>query len=136
MEILFMSGTQPASHEQYQMSQGDPIEARVDGSAWSGAEFQLGFVARFPDDALPDWTALFTPQQVEREVDGVTELVQLRARRWRIDLDKVTPSRKAELVAPNPSKGISEEFTVRDFLDKEMSAPRFRNGDLIKSGRI
>ena len=141
MEILFMSATQAASHEQYQLQQGDPIDMRPDGSAWSGSEKSMGVIVRFPDDALPDWDPLFEAQTVERPPDdptsGYNDSVQLRARRWRLDLDKVSPARKAELVAANPTKAISDgEFTVRDLLDKEMTAPRFRNGDLITSGRI
>lgn len=143
MEVLFMTSDQPASHEQYQMRQGDPVTVQADGWAWSPTEKRVFLIVRFPDDALTNegWASLLEPQTVERDVadgnDTILMEVQLRERRYTLDLDKVTPARKAEIVRTDAEKPVSVgEWTIRDMMDKEAAAPRFRNGDKLLSGRI
>ena len=141
MEVLFMTSDQPASHEQYQLRQGDPVAIAPDGWQWSPTEKKVFLIVRFPDDALTEqgWEDLLAPQVVERDElgSGAPMEVQLRQRRYTLDMDKVTPARKAEIVRTDVVKPISEgEWTIRDMIDKEAAAPRFRNGDRLLSGRI
>ena len=135
-----MSGDIPALHEEDSLRQGDPVTVQPDGHGWNGQERATGIIVRFPDDAFDTdgWNALTARQEVERTVGQVVDHVVLRQRRYRLDIDKVSPTRKAELLAVDTAKPVVEagEFTVRDLLDKETQAPRFKKDDLILSGRI
>jgi hypothetical protein len=141
MEVYIMTLNQAATHEQYQLKQGDPVIVKPDGWSWSDNERRLGFIIRLPDDALTNegWAALVAPQVAGRVIEegGPVEPVQLRQRWYTLDLDKVTPERKAEIVATDELKPISEdEFTIRDFIWKEAAAPRFRHNDVVQTSRI
>jgi hypothetical protein len=142
MEVFFMTSAQPAQHESTALGIGDPVIVREDGWSWSETEKRTSLIVRFPDSALTQqgWFDLVLPQVVMRRLDaesGMEQEVQLRARRWRLDVDKLTPARKAVLFADNPAKEISTtDFTIRDLIDKNSSADRVQVNDRVISGRI